>query len=64
MFEALEFVNNIPHIAEVLTLVLAAKGLAMAIVNLTPTPQDDGVVKTVYGYIEMAAGIITKRAKQ
>ena len=37
--------------------------LAVAIVNLTPTPKDDAVVAKFYSVIEKIAGIFTDKAK-
>ena len=47
-----------------LTVLLAAHGLAVTIVNLTPTPKDDEIVAKVYRGIEIVAGFIHPRAKQ
>jgi hypothetical protein len=59
------------HIPEVLTIVIAAHGLALAIVNLTPTPKDDDALDTisrmgvtVYRAIELLAGVITPLVKR
>jgi len=41
--------------------VIALHALAVAIVNLTPTPKDDAVVAKVYRVIEFAAGILNRR---
>lgn len=41
----------------------AVHGLALFIVNLTATPEDDKWVGKIYGYIEYAAGIIHPNAK-
>lgn len=38
--------------------------VALAIVNLTPTPKDDEVYGKVYKLIEKLAGIVTKSAKK
>jgi hypothetical protein len=38
--------------------------LAIILVNLTPTPKDDAWVAKVYRKVEMAAGLITPRAKE
>ena len=38
--------------------------LALAVVNLTPTPKDDEVYARFYKAIEKIAGIITKTAKK
>jgi hypothetical protein len=42
---------------------LAAHGLALAIVNLTPTPKDNEILAKVYKGIEWAAGFFTKKSK-
>jgi hypothetical protein len=59
------------HIPEVLTIVIAAHGLALAIVNLTPTPKDDEALDSisrmgvkVYRAIELLAGVITPLVKR
>lgn len=38
--------------------------LALAIVNLTPTPKDDEIYAKAYKVIEKLAGIVTKLAKK
>lgn len=43
---------------------LAAHGLAVAVVNLTPTPKDDEFVAKAYKVIEFLAGIFGKTAKK
>jgi hypothetical protein len=48
----------------IFTAILAAHGLALAIVNLTPTPKDDAVVAKVYKGIEFLAGLFGKKAKE
>lgn len=59
------------HIPEIVTVAVAAHGLAVVIVNLTPTPKDDQALDTitrigvkVYRVIEILAGIITPLAKR
>ena len=59
------------HFPEVLTIVIAAHGLALAIVNLTPTPKDDEALDNisrmgikVYRAIELLAGVITPLVKR
>jgi hypothetical protein len=42
----------------------ALHALAVAIVNLTPTPKDDEIVAKAYSVLEVLAGIFTKRAKE
>jgi hypothetical protein len=51
-------------IGTVLSVLVAGHALAIAIVNLTPTPKDDKFVKRAYAVIEAAAGIFTHKAKQ
>lgn len=38
--------------------------LALAIVNLTPTPKDDEIYAKAYKVIEKLAGIVSKLAKK
>jgi hypothetical protein len=38
--------------------------LALAIVNVTPTPRDDEIYGKLYKIIEVIAGIVTKTAKK
>ena len=59
------------HIPEIVTVVVAAHGLALAIVNITPTPKDNEALGTitrmgvkVYRAVEILAGIITPLAKR
>ena len=59
------------HIPEIVTVAVAAHGLALAIVNITPTPKDNEALGTVtrmgvkvYRAIEILAGIITPLAKR
>lgn len=59
------------HIPELLTIIIAAHGLALAIVNLTPTPKDDEALDSisrmgvrVYRAIELLAGVITPLVKR
>ena len=42
----------------------AAHLLALAIVNLTPTPKDDEIYAKAYRIIEVIAGVLTKTAKK
>ncbi len=58
-------------IAEYVTLAIAIHGLALVIVNLTPTPKDnealDGATRVVvklYRALEILAGLVSKKAKQ
>jgi hypothetical protein len=59
------------HIPEIVTVAVAVHGLALAIVNITPTPKDNEALGTVtrigvkaYRAIEILAGIITPLAKR
>jgi hypothetical protein len=59
------------NIADYVTLAVAIHGVALVVVNLTPTPKDNealaGVSKAavkIYRAIEILAGLVSKRAKQ
>ena len=59
------------HLPEIITVVLAAHGLAVAVVNLTPTPKDNEALDTysrmavkVYRAVEILAGVITPLVKR
>lgn len=47
----------------IFAVLLASHALALAIVNLTPTPVDNTVVGGVYKVIEVIAGLVTKKSK-
>ena len=49
---------------ELVGVAAAVHVLALAIVNLTPTPKDDEVYGKVYKAIELLAGIVTKLVKK
>ena len=60
----MNFMNFITENGEAFLEVLAAlHGLAIAIVNLTPTPKDNEVIAKIYKVVEILAGILTDRAK-
>lgn len=48
----------------IMAVILAAHGLALAIVNLTPTPKDNDALSKVYRVVEWMGGIVTSKAKQ
>jgi len=52
------------HAQQLLTVLFAIHALALAIVNLTPTPKDDAAVAKLYRVLEILAGIITRLAKK
>jgi hypothetical protein len=52
------------HIQTFFAVATAAHGLAVVVCNLTKTPKDDEMLARIYKLIEIAAGIITPRAKQ
>ena len=58
----LEYLLN--NWAEVAGIAGALHILALAVVNLTPTPKDDEIYGKVYKVIEMLAGIVSKTAKK
>lgn len=49
---------------EVVGVLAALHMLALAIVNVTPTPKDDELYGKLYKVIEVIAGIVTKLAKK
>jgi hypothetical protein len=58
----LEYLLN--NWAEVAGIAGALHILALAVVNLTPTPKDDEIYGKVYKVIEMIAGIVSRTAKK
>lgn len=52
------------HWADIIAVGAAVHGLALVIVNLTPTPADDRIYAKLYKVIEVFAGIVTKIAKK
>lgn len=52
------------HAQQLLTVLFAIHALALAIVNLTPTPKDDAAVAKYYRVLEILAGIVTRLAKR
>lgn len=59
------------RVQEYITLVVAIHGVALMIVNLTPTPKDNAaldkytrLVVKVYRAIEIAAGVISPKVKR
>jgi hypothetical protein len=49
---------------EIIAALFAIHAAALAIVNLTPTPEDDKAVAKFYRVIEIFAGIFSKLAKR
>lgn len=47
----------------ILAVIAGAHALAVAVVNLTPTPKDDEIVGKVYKVVEVVAGVVTRKAK-
>jgi hypothetical protein len=50
--------------ADIVAIAGALHLLALAIINVTPTPKDNEVYGKFYKVIERLAGILTKTAKQ
>lgn len=48
---------------EIIAALFAIHAAALAIVNLTPTPDDNKAVAKYYRVIEVLAGIVTRMAK-
>jgi len=52
------------HWADIVAVGAAVHGLAIVIINLTPSETDNKVYNKVYKVIEVAAGLFTKVAKK
>lgn len=60
-----EFLAYVMTNADALLLAAAAvHAAAVAVTNLTPTPKDDAFVAKAYRVVEIAAGLISRKAKQ
>lgn len=59
-----EFFEAYPVAGTVLAGLVAAHALAIFVVNLTPTPRDNAVVRRVYKAVEWLAGVVSKKAKE
>lgn len=57
----LEFVSS--NWEALAAVAVATHGLALAIVNLTPTPKDDKVLAKVYKWVERVAGLFSEKTK-
>lgn len=55
----MELLDQIPYLDMILALLLAGHALALAIVNITPTPIDNQAVSVAYRIIEFLAGIVS-----
>lgn len=62
MSAALAFI--VAHWVDIVAIGAALHGLALVIVNLTPSETDNKIYNKVYRVIEVAAGLITKIAKK
>jgi len=62
MFFLMDYLIN--NWSEIVGIAGAVHLLALAIVNLTPTPKDDEIYGKAYKVIEKLAGIFSKVAKQ
>jgi hypothetical protein len=61
----------VDRLADYVALAVAVHGVAVVIVNMTPTPKDNERLSEVarlvvrgYRVIELVAGLVSKRAKQ
>ena len=59
--QTLDFITT--HWQTIIGFLLAVHGLAVAIVNATPTPADNIWVGKFYRLIEVLAGLFTEKAK-
>lgn len=48
----------------ILAVLAGLHALAIAVVNLTPTPKDDEILSKIYGVVEVVAGLFTAKAKE
>lgn len=64
ILELFSWMAHIQYVPEILLGLVAVKAFAGFIVNLTPTPKDDKWLGIAYKYIEVLAGIVTKKAKE
>lgn len=62
---------SMEHLSEYVALAIAIHGVALIIVNLTPTPKDDEALGNIsalavkaYRALEIVAGIVTPLAKR
>ena len=62
MSAALAFL--VAHWVDIVAIGAALHGLALVIVNLTPSETDNKFYNKIYKVIEVAAGIVTKIAKK
>lgn len=54
----------VTHWADIVAVAAAVHGLALVIVNLTPSETDNKIYNKVYKVIEVAAGLVTRIAKK
>jgi hypothetical protein len=62
MSAALAFL--VAHWVDIVAIGAALHGLALVIVNLTPSETDNKIYNKIYKVIEVAAGLVTKIAKK
>jgi hypothetical protein len=48
----------------IVALIVAIHGVALLVVNLTPTPKDDEILAKGYRVLELVAGLFSAKAKQ
>ena len=58
----IEYVTN--NWEGIVAVLAGLHAVAVAVVNLTPTPKDDEYLAKAYGYIEVLAGLFTTKAKE
>jgi len=62
--EIFQMIASVPYLSEALQLIMAGHALALAIVNMTESPKDNDMLKKVYGYVEIVAGLVGSKAKK
>lgn len=56
--------NVLAHWETIVAVLAGLHAVALAIVNLTPTPADNILLGKVYKVVEAIAGVVTKTAKE
>lgn len=52
------------NIEAIVAVLVGVHALALAVVNLTPTPKDNEALSKAYKVLEVVAGVVTQTAKE
>lgn len=58
----IEYISN--NWDTILSLIVALHAVALIVVNMTPTPKDNEWLEKIYKWVELVAGVVSKKAKQ